>query len=37
MNNVFDETKRLNPAFGAFPDPIWTRPRSVGLGVRAGF
>lgn len=37
MNNAFDETKRLNPAFGAFPDPIWTRPRSVGLGVRAGF
>lgn len=36
-SNLFDENRIVNPAFGAFFEPIRTRPRTVGLGARARF
>jgi iron complex outermembrane recepter protein len=36
-NNLFDENKIVNPAFGAFFEPTRTRPRTIGLGARVGF
>ncbi|MEG3153642.1 TonB-dependent receptor [Sphingomonas sp. RB1R13] len=33
-NNIFDENKIINPAFGAFFEPIRTRPRTLGFGMR---
>jgi outer membrane receptor protein involved in Fe transport len=36
-NNLFDEYKIVNPAFGAFFEPIYTRPRTIGLGLRGKF
>ncbi len=35
--NLGDERKIVNPAFGAFFEPIYTRPRTFGLGVQAHF
>jgi iron complex outermembrane receptor protein len=34
LNNVFNELKILNPAFGAFVEPIFTQPRTIGIGIR---
>ena len=36
-NNLFDENKIVNPAFGAFFEPTRTRPRTLGIGARAHF
>lgn len=36
-NNVLDENKIVNPAFGAFFEPIYTKPRAIGLGVKGHF
>jgi iron complex outermembrane receptor protein len=36
-NNVFDTSKIVNPAFGAFFEPIYTRPRTIGVGVKGAF
>lgn len=35
--NLFNELKQVNPAFGAFVEPIFTQPRTIGVGVRANF
>lgn len=35
--NITDEIAIINPSFGAFFEPIHTRPRTLGLGVRADF
>ncbi|GAO80940.1 TonB-dependent receptor [Sphingopyxis sp. C-1] len=35
--NLFNELKEVNPDFGAFVEPIFTQPRTLGLGVRANF
>ncbi|MEE4348989.1 MAG: TonB-dependent receptor [Pacificimonas sp.] len=35
--NVFNELKEVNPDFGAFVEPIFTQPRTIGVGFRAGF
>jgi iron complex outermembrane recepter protein len=35
--NLFNELKRVNPAFGSFVEPIFTQPRTIGLGVQASF
>ena len=37
MNNLFDESGVINPAFGAFFEPTFTQPRTIGFGVRARF
>jgi iron complex outermembrane receptor protein len=34
MNNVFNELRIVNPAFGAFVEPIYTQPRTIGIGLR---
>lgn len=34
MNNVFNELRIVNPAFGAFVEPIYTQPRTIGIGIR---
>ena len=36
-NNVLDENRIINPAFGGFFEDIRTRPRMVGLGVKGKF
>ncbi|WP_210189343.1 TonB-dependent receptor [Allosphingosinicella indica] len=36
-NNALDENRIANPSFGAFFEEIRTRPRTLGLGVRARF
>jgi iron complex outermembrane recepter protein len=36
-NNLFDENRIVNPAFGAFFEEIRTRPRTLGLGMRGRF
>lgn len=36
-NNLFDENKIVNPAFGAFFEPTRTRPRTLGIGASARF
>lgn len=36
-NNLFNELKEVNPDFGAFVEPIFTQPRTIGIGVRANF
>lgn len=36
-NNVFDTYKIVNPQFGAFFEPTYTRPRTFGLGVKGRF
>ncbi|MFN7397991.1 MAG: TonB-dependent receptor [Sandaracinobacter sp.] len=36
-NNLFDENKIVNPAFGAFFEPTRTRPRTLGIGAQAHF
>jgi hypothetical protein len=35
--NLFNELKEVNPDFGAFVEPIFTQPRTIGVGVRANF
>ncbi len=35
--NLLDENRIVNPAFGGFVEPIFTRPRTIGLGARARF
>ena len=35
--NIFDTNRIVNPAFGAFFEPIYTRPRTIGLGAKARF
>jgi outer membrane receptor protein involved in Fe transport len=37
VSNITDEAAIVNPSFGAFFEPIYTRPRTIGLGVRADF
>jgi len=36
-NNLLNEIKIVNPAFGAFFEPIYTQPRTLGVGLRARF
>lgn len=36
-NNLFDTYKIVNPAFGAFFEPIYTPPRTIGVGVKGKF
>ncbi|MCA3714693.1 MAG: TonB-dependent receptor [Phenylobacterium sp.] len=36
-DNLFDANKVVNPPFGAFFEPIRTRPRTIGVGVRTRF
>ena len=36
-NNIFDENRIVQPAFGGYAEPLRTRPRTVGIGVRADF
>lgn len=36
-SNLTDEDKIQQPAFGGFPEPINTRPRVIGIGLRADF
>jgi len=35
--NLFNELREVNPDFGAFVEPIFTQPRTIGLGVQANF
>jgi len=35
--NLFNELKQVNPAFGAFVEPIFTQPRTIGAGVKVNF
>ncbi|QMW23790.1 TonB-dependent receptor [Sandaracinobacteroides saxicola] len=37
VNNVFDTYRIVNPQFGAFFEPTYTKPRTVGLGVKGKF
>jgi outer membrane receptor protein involved in Fe transport len=37
VDNIGNTERIVNPSFGAFFEPIYTRPRTVGLGVRANF
>jgi iron complex outermembrane recepter protein len=37
VNNLFDTYKVVNPAFGAFFEPTYTKPRTFGLGVKGKF
>jgi outer membrane receptor protein involved in Fe transport len=34
VQNLFDERRIVLPSFGAFFEPIFTQPRTVGIGVR---
>jgi iron complex outermembrane receptor protein len=36
-NNLTDEMKIAQPAFGGFPEPIYMKPRTIGFGVKADF
>lgn len=36
-NNLFDTYKVVNPPFGAFFEPTYTKPRTIGLGVKGKF
>jgi iron complex outermembrane recepter protein len=36
-NNLFDSYKIVNPQFGAFFEPTYTKPRTIGLGVKGKF
>lgn len=36
-NNIFNTLKEVNPDFAAFVEPIFTQPRTIGLGARARF
>ncbi len=36
-NNLFNTLKIVNPAFGAFFEPIYTQPRTIGIGAKAAF
>lgn len=35
--NLFNELKEVNPDFGSFVEPIYTQPRTLGVGVKAKF
>jgi outer membrane receptor protein involved in Fe transport len=35
--NLFNELRQVNPAFAAFVEPIYTQPRTLGVGVKAKF
>lgn len=35
--NLFNELKEVNPDFGAFVEPIFSQPRTIGVGVKAKF
>lgn len=37
VNNLFDTYRVINPAFGAFFEPTYTKPRTLGVGVKARF
>jgi len=35
--NLTNELKKVNPAFGGFPEPVFTQPRTLGLGLKFDF
>lgn len=37
VNNLFDTYKIVNPQFGAFFEPTYTKPRTIGLGLKGKF
>lgn len=36
-NNLTNTSRIVNPAFGAYFEPVYTRPRTIGAGVRVQF
>ena len=36
-SNLFNENRQVNPAFGGFVEPIFTTPRTIGIGGRYRF
>ena len=36
-NNIGNQLREVNPDFGAFVEPIFTQPRTIGLGARVSF
>jgi outer membrane receptor protein involved in Fe transport len=35
--NITNTSRIVNPAFGGYPEPIFTRPRTIGAGVKIDF
>lgn len=37
VNNLADENRRVQPAFGGYAEPLLTRPRTIGAGIKTNF